>query len=141
MAKYINFIGGFNVGTKSAIDQRIILTKAEMLAVSNGSSYSVPDIYFALCSDDHRFYLYASKDVNHPWSVETGYYHPLEEFIDFNVTEKAKEQIEAAVDNSTTVSNLTTVIDGTVETPGLVKRVTEIEDKVKTIIVDGGTVE
>lgn len=146
---YINFVSGFKVTSKSAIDERIILSKADMLAVSNGTKkFLVPDVYFALCSDNNKFYLYASKDPNHAWSPETGYYHPIEEFFDFASSEKAQEKIDVAIDKSKTITNvqadLTTIeetLNGTEEKPGLIKKVTTLETQITNLIIDGGEIE
>lgn len=46
---------GFKIGSKEAIDSRIVLTKAEMLKMKDNT---MPDVYFAMCKDDGKMYVY-----------------------------------------------------------------------------------
>ena len=49
---------GFKIGAAEAIDSRLTLSKAEMLAIKDNT---MPDIYLAVCKDDNSIYIY-SKD-------------------------------------------------------------------------------
>lgn len=49
---------GFKVGAAEAVDSRLTLSKAEMLAIKDNA---MPDIYLAVCKDDNSIYIY-SKD-------------------------------------------------------------------------------
>ena len=66
---YTKFRNGFELSTAAAIDKRIYLSKAEMLTAEE--VYRLPDVYFCICTDDGKFYLY-NKD-NTP-NEETGKY-------------------------------------------------------------------
>lgn len=46
---------GFKVNAKEPIDVRLILTKAEMLIINDSI---MPDMYFAICKDDGKLYVY-----------------------------------------------------------------------------------
>ena len=132
---YSNFVNGFKVTTRSAIDQRILLTKADMLQVSQNKKYLVPDLYFALCLDDRKFYLYDANSSADPF---TGKFHPVEEVVDFYSTEKTKENFNNAVDQSDAIVSINEVLDGTSSDPGLVQRVHDVENKIDNIVIDGG---
>ena len=45
----INLGGGFHIGSKQPIDDRLIMTKAEMLSVNENT---FPAVYMCICSDD-----------------------------------------------------------------------------------------
>ena len=62
----IQIIQGFELLTREAIDNRLVLSKAEMLSVNDNQ---MPDTYFAVCTDDKKLYVY-NKDSNP--SEETG---------------------------------------------------------------------
>lgn len=62
----IQIIQGFELLTREAVDNRLVLSKAEMLSVNDNQ---MPDTYFAVCSDDKKLYIY-NKDSNP--SEETG---------------------------------------------------------------------
>lgn len=49
---------GFKVGAAEAVDSRLTLSKAEMLAIKDNA---MPDIYLTVCKDDNSIYIY-SKD-------------------------------------------------------------------------------
>lgn len=46
---------GFKVASAEAIDVRLILSKAEMLTMKDGT---MPEVYFAICKDDGKMYVY-----------------------------------------------------------------------------------
>lgn len=46
---------GFEVGAAVAIDTRLVLTKAQMLAANDNT---LPDVYLAVCKDDGKLYIY-----------------------------------------------------------------------------------
>ena len=63
----IQVIQGFKLSTRDAVDNRLVLTKAEMLAIKD---HQMPEKYFAVCKDDGCLYLYnKSREVLDP---ETG---------------------------------------------------------------------
>ena len=51
----ISIIQGFKLLTTNAIDNRILLSKAEMVAIKDNT---MPDKYFAICKDDGCLYMY-----------------------------------------------------------------------------------
>ena len=65
---------GFPFVRKSAnpIDATLVLTKEQMLAVDDSL---MPDVYFAACKDDRKFYIY---DKSATPSAETGKFKKLE---------------------------------------------------------------
>lgn len=74
---YQEFRNGFKVQTGSAIDKRLLLSKAEMLTVEE--DYTMPDEYFAVCKDDGKVYLYkASNTVD----AETGKFRVIDDTLD-----------------------------------------------------------
>lgn len=48
-------IQGFELKTREAIDNRLVLSKVEMLNINDNQ---MPDMYFAVCSDDGYLYIY-----------------------------------------------------------------------------------
>ena len=62
----INLGSGFHIGSKQPIDDRLIMSKAEMLNV-NENIY--PDVYLCVCSDDDNLYVF---NVNNTPNSETG---------------------------------------------------------------------
>lgn len=58
----INIATSFKVGGTLSIDDRFVLTKAEMKAMSDNL---IPEVYFCLCSEDGNLYLYnKNNDVD-----------------------------------------------------------------------------
>ena len=55
----IKSIQGFELKTREAIDNRLVLSKAEMLVINDNQ---MPDRYFAVCRDDDYLYVY-NKDT------------------------------------------------------------------------------
>ena len=66
---------GFKVSSSEPIDARILLTKEEM---KNINQNIMPDIYFALCKDDGKLYLY---NKNNSFNDVTGYFSLYESQI------------------------------------------------------------
>ena len=66
----IQVVQGFKLATRESVDNRIILTKAEMVAVNDNQ---MPDVYFAVCKDDLMLYIY-QKSIEP--SIETGKFRP-----------------------------------------------------------------
>jgi len=66
----ININAGFELGSSQPIDSRLILTKAQMLAIDENIE---PSNYLALCKDDGRLYIYNSANTI---DVETGKFRP-----------------------------------------------------------------
>ena len=87
---------GFKVSSSEPVDARILLTKEEM---KNINPNIMPDVYFALCKDDGKLYLY---DKNNSFNDITGYFSLYEsqvyadsitqEDIDL-IIEKIKEEL------------------------------------------------
>ena len=87
---------GFKVSSSEPMDARILLTKEEM---KNINQNIMPDIYFALCKDDGKLYLY---NKNNSFNDVTGYFSLYEsqiyadsitqEDIDL-IIEKIKEEL------------------------------------------------
>ena len=50
---------GFKINSREPIDVRFILTKTEMLAINEST---MPDIYFAICKDDGKLYIYQKSN-------------------------------------------------------------------------------
>ena len=57
---------GFKIGAAEAIDSRLTLSKAEMLAIKDNA---MPDIYLAVCKDNNSIYIYSKDNSIDP---ETG---------------------------------------------------------------------
>lgn len=64
---YVKFNSGFKVGSHSAIDARIILSKVDMLSAEE--DFAMPDVYFAVCKNDGQMYVF-NKD--NEFDPETG---------------------------------------------------------------------
>ena len=62
----INLPQGFKVGATEAVDSRLILSKAEMLAIKDNL---MPTVYLAVCKDDNTIYIYNKDNSVDP---ETG---------------------------------------------------------------------
>lgn len=63
----IQVVQGFKLSTRDAIDNRLLLTKAEMKAMNDNQ---MPDKYFAVCKDNGCLYLYDKSRVTN--DSETG---------------------------------------------------------------------
>lgn len=64
----IQIVQGFKLSTRDAVDNRLLLSKAEMLVAKDNQ---MPDKYFAICKDDGKLYLYDKAATP---SEETGKY-------------------------------------------------------------------
>ena len=62
----INLPQGFRIGTDEAVDSRLTLSKAEMLATKDSL---MPTVYLAVCKDDNAIYIYSKDNSIDP---ETG---------------------------------------------------------------------
>jgi len=62
----IQVVQGFRVSTRDAVDNRLLLTKAEMRTVKDTQ---MPEKYFTICKDDGMLYLY---DKSATAGAETG---------------------------------------------------------------------
>ena len=62
----INLPQGFKVGSAEAVDSRLTLSKAEMLAIKDSL---MPTVYLAVCKDDNDIYIYNKNNSVNP---ETG---------------------------------------------------------------------
>lgn len=67
----LNFPNGLSITSAEAVDTRLVLTKSEMLAAKKSR---MPEVYFAVCLDDGKMYIYNSKNDPDP---ETGYYRAV----------------------------------------------------------------
>jgi len=56
----IQVVQGFRLSTRDAVDNRLLLTKAEMRSINDNQ---MPDKYFAICKDDGKLYLYDKSKV------------------------------------------------------------------------------
>lgn len=54
---------GFDVGSGAPIDGRLVLTKAQMLAMNDAI---MPEAYFCLCSEDNALYTYSRSNTVDP---------------------------------------------------------------------------
>ena len=91
---YTRFRNGLDITTAAAVDKRIYLTKAEMLTAED--NFNLPDVYFAVCPDDGKLYLY---NVNNVASAETGKFKQIESTINFEKpsTEESKANLLKAI--------------------------------------------
>ena len=76
----IDISTGFHISAPVGIDDRLVLTKEEMLNMNDGL---MPESYFALCSEDNKLYVYNKS--NTPNEV-TGKFNPLVGDSKYNVT-------------------------------------------------------
>ena len=63
----VQIIQGFEVNTREAIDNRLVLSKEQML---NTNDNYMPDKYFAVCTEDGYLYIYNKNTTE--ISEETG---------------------------------------------------------------------
>lgn len=120
----------------------ICLSKTEML---NVDTTKLPDVYFALCKDDGKMYLY---NVENSFDENTGKYRELETSLNFNTVE-SKETIEQVLTESETVQTLNNTTaelsqntsDLEVRTESLETLTEELNNRISTIFIDGGEIE
>lgn len=74
------------------LDDTFVLSKAEMLTVDD---LKMPDVYFAACSDDKKFYMY---DKSATPSAETGKFKVLEGGGSGNIVELTQAEYDALTD-------------------------------------------
>ena len=78
---------GFRITSKESIDDRIILTKEQMLSLSSETgSNRMPDNYICVCKDDGKLYIY---NKNNEPDEEIGLFKSYEEVIDIPAAIKA----------------------------------------------------
>ena len=63
---------GFKIGAAEAVDSRLTLSKAEMLATKDSL---MPTVYLAVCKDDNAIYIYSKDNSIDP---ETGKFRVYE---------------------------------------------------------------
>ena len=63
---------GFKVGAAEAVDSRLTLSKAEMLATKDSL---MPTVYLAVCKDNNAIYIYSKDNSIDP---ETGKFRVYE---------------------------------------------------------------
>lgn len=84
----IQLPSSLEIKSRNPIDIRILLTKAQMLAIDYRQ---LPEKYFAICKDDGKLYLY---DVANENNAETGKYRVLEAGVDLS-NYATKEELQA----------------------------------------------
>ena len=122
---YTRFRNGLDISTASAVDKRIYLTKAEMLTAED--NFNLPDVYFAVCPDDGKLYLY---NVNNIASAETGKFKQIESTINFEKpsTEESKANFNEAIVESAAVTETKTEVE-------------ELKATVDNLVRDGGEIQ
>lgn len=98
---------GFKVSSSEPVDARILLTKEEM---KNINPNIMPDVYFALCKDDGKLYLY---DKNNSFNDITGYFslhEPSGEAIEDTVIAKINE-FATQISDDQTVNTFKELVD------------------------------
>ena len=93
----VQFPSGLIITADEPIDCRLVLTSAEMLAISNAikldkvgieneniSNYNMPEKYFCINKDDGRVYYFYFEDTEHcnEWQEGTGYFKVSEYRLD-----------------------------------------------------------
>lgn len=113
---YTSFRNGFKITSAAAIDERIVLTKAEMKSAED--KLSLPDVYFAFCSEDGKLYVYNKNNAN---DETTGRFRIIDDLITFDTTPQAKENLDTAIKTTETVK--------------------QIQEDLDTLKMDGGEIE
>lgn len=75
----LSFPQGFSMAHNEPVDNRFVLSKAEMLTIKKAK---MPDVYFTICSDDGNLYLY-NKD--NELNDETGRFKKMETSVLSNI--------------------------------------------------------
>ena len=78
----IDKIAGFNIGSSDPVDNRIVLTKEEMKLRGSGAAYPMPDVYFAICKEDGKMYVYNKKNED---DIELGKFRLYDSGTDIEV--------------------------------------------------------
>ena len=65
----IQIVQGFKLATRDAVDNRLLLSKAEMRTINDNQ---MPEKYFAICKDDGKLYLYDKSRELDPSEEGTG---------------------------------------------------------------------
>lgn len=122
---YTRFRNGFDIVTNSAVDKRVYLTKAEMVTAED--NFALPDVYFAICPDDGKLYIYNKANEA---SETTGKFKPVENTTTFIVpdTEESVKAFNEAVAASSTVTENTKAIE-------------EVQKQLDSLTLDGGEVQ
>lgn len=130
----ISLPNGFKVTSALPIDNRLMLTKAEMLAMKKPN---MPDIYLCVCSEDKKIYIYDKSIAAEDLDAEIGRFRPIENYFTFNTSE-AKSNLDEAIKSSSTISNIVTAVGN--NESGLTKRVNDLQSTVDSLVMDGGEV-
>ena len=122
---YTRFRNGLDITTAAAVDKRIYLTKAEMLTAED--TFNLPDVYFAVCPEDGKLYLY---NVNNVASAETGKFKQIESTINFEKpsNEESKANFNEAIVESAAVTETKTEVE-------------ELKATVDNLVLDGGEIQ
>ena len=99
----INLGGGFHIGSKQPIDDRLIMTKDEMLNVNENT---FPDVYMCVCKDDGAIYTF---NINNEANDETGKFRIIEGGNGVSVDCYTKTEIDTKLDDYTKSEELSTV--------------------------------
>ena len=99
----INLGGGFHIGSKQPIDDRLIMTKDEMLNVNENT---FPNVYMCICSDDGAIYTF---NVSNEANAETGKFRIIEGGNGVSVDCYTKSEIDTKLDDYTKTEDLHTV--------------------------------
>lgn len=122
---YTRFRNGFDIATNSAVDKRVYLTKAEMVTAED--NFTLPDVYFAICPDDGKLYIYNKANEA---TETTGKFKPVENTTAFIApdTEESVKAFNEAVAASAPVAENTKAIE-------------EVQKQLGSLIIDGGEVQ
>lgn len=128
---YTRFSNGFDVTTSSAIDKRLILTKAEMKIAED--VYNLPPVYFAVCSDNDedngKIFVYSSAYSN---DDVTGKYRPIDDLINFS-SDAARENFEKAIKESVEIQGIKETLGDAQARTGVFEEIDAAEEKIEAV--------
>lgn len=104
---YTGFKNGFTVGSSSAVDRRILLTKEEMVTAED--NYMLPDQYFAICSDNGKLYLF---NVDNDPNNETGKYREVNEEAFKEIAKKVDKEDGKSLISDLDIEKLSGIASG-----------------------------
>ena len=130
----ISLPNGFKITSTFPIDNRLMLTKAEMRAIKKPT---MPDIYLCVCSDDKKIYIYDKSIAVENLDPEIGRFRPIENYLTFNTAE-AKYNLDEAIKTSSTIGDIVATVGN--DESGLTKKVNDLESAVTSLSMDGGEV-
>ena len=133
----INFPSGFIITSKDPIDSRLILTKNQM---KNINFQRMPDLYFCLCSDDNRLYIFDSSIPEEAEDPITGCFRPIENFFKYDSTE-AKEKFEDAIKASAEISSIKNTLGDAGERTGVFAEIDNAETNITNVTTSVNNLE